>query len=120
MINVVLIEKDMNYSKILINYLNCYNKNLRFCALFNSINEFNNIVNKDNFDIILLNCSLIKSFNGKINIDKCKKFEIFCYNINNGIINNINDINAKIVSLYNKKKLIEIMYKQEKLLSTII
>ena len=55
MINVVIIDKSLDYAIYLMNFLSSTNNNLRILAILTEIEELDNIVLKNEVDIILIN-----------------------------------------------------------------
>ncbi|MFG6319289.1 MAG: hypothetical protein K1W33_05460, partial [Clostridia bacterium] len=55
MINVVIIDKSLDYARYLMNFLSSINNNLRILAILTEIEELDNIVLKNEVDIILIN-----------------------------------------------------------------
>lgn len=58
MINVVIIDKSLDYARYLMNFLSSINNNLRILAILTEIEELDNIVLKNGVDIILINDNL--------------------------------------------------------------
>ena len=62
MIDIILIEEDLNYIKNLINELSDYNKDIRISKCITTVSELENNIEKYNFDVILLDISLLNLF----------------------------------------------------------
>lgn len=60
MINILLVEKDMNYCKKLINAINLKNENLRICSISSDLNELSIAVSKHHVDIIVMDLNLLE------------------------------------------------------------
>lgn len=59
MLNIVIISKDLNYSRYLINFLNSKNNNLRIIGLLIGLEELYEIKKRTTIDIILINSDCI-------------------------------------------------------------
>ena len=59
MINVVIIDKSLDYAIYLMNFLSSTNNNLRILAILTEIEELDNIVLKNEVDIILINDNMV-------------------------------------------------------------
>ncbi|MBO5398134.1 MAG: hypothetical protein J6A36_04315 [Clostridia bacterium] len=59
MINIVIISKDFDYSRYLINFLNSKNNNLRVAGLLTELEELYDVSKSTTIDIILINSDSI-------------------------------------------------------------
>ena len=89
MINIVIIGKDINYCKELINNLNAQNKNLRVCAIIDKFQEVQIALDTYDIDVILIEKifydSLYKSLKSYLNsiiLISEQKYEFNYANIN--------------------------------------
>lgn len=83
MINVLVVDKNINYSVNLLNNVSNSNSNIRIMNITNSIGELYRIINTNNFDIILLDSKLLISTKLDLHtqnfIKKYKKFIIVLF-----------------------------------------
>lgn len=59
MLNIVIISKDLDYSRYLINLLSTKNNNLRILGVLTEINELFDVIKQTTIDIILINYDCI-------------------------------------------------------------
>lgn len=118
MINVLILEKDLNYSKKIINKLSKINDNIRFCSVVTSLPEFYNYIKEKNFDILFINLEMLNliepDFFNKYNssiILICSKKNITKNLLKNSVIHyyitkqdSIDSINKIVTEIINKKK----------------
>ena len=69
MVEIVIVEKDLNYCKNLINSINLLNKNIRISFITNDIKEILNISN--GMDILIVNYEFIKQIRN-YNLKDCR------------------------------------------------
>ncbi len=58
MINILLVEKDMEYCKKLINAINFKNENLKICSISSNISELSFAITKLHIDIIVMDLKI--------------------------------------------------------------
>ena len=117
MINIFIIDKNVEYSVKLLNSFSNSNSNVRIANIANSVEEIYNLINNNNFDIILLDYKILS--HTKLDlctqnfIQKHKKVIIVLFdnikqmNQNTEYIgalkNNFNDLLNKILKICSKK-----------------
>lgn len=128
MINILIVEKDFNYSRKIINMLSSKNNEIRFCGITTTITETLEFIKSNTIDIILIGSHIMQKTNPTYlnniknsiiilsNYDEILSNTHYSFNsiskkdsisVLNNKINTIVNQNKKIPNIDNLKKIIE-------------